>query len=207
MRARTRSVSLQANVHRSPIAQAAIQTAIRDQWLRIATPGDSSLLRLLLLQLHQGEAEATALASELNADITLMDEQEGRQLASRTGLAVTGVLGILLRAKRLGEIHAVKPEIDLLRSKARSNLTETRKRQPLPSPEPGLPPYSGSTFGTQRTDPHLLDIHFRIELPARARTGHVPDLAEHRPLAPCPVEFSQHRPSDPRVPVWVKPIE
>jgi predicted nucleic acid-binding protein len=39
--------------HPDPIAQAAIQTAIRDQWLRIATPGDSSLLRLLLLQLHE----------------------------------------------------------------------------------------------------------------------------------------------------------
>jgi predicted nucleic acid-binding protein len=69
--------------HPDPIAQAAIQTAVRDQWLRIATPGDSSLLRLLLLQLHQGEAEAIALASELNADIVLMDEQEGRQLASK----------------------------------------------------------------------------------------------------------------------------
>jgi predicted nucleic acid-binding protein len=49
----------------------------------------------------------------------LIDEQEGRQLASRTGLAVTGVLGILLRAKRTGEIAVVKPEIDSLRSKAR----------------------------------------------------------------------------------------
>ena len=67
----------------------------------------------------QGEAEAIALATELKADIVLIDEQEGRQLASKAGLAVTGVLGVLLRAKRKGEIAAVKPEIDLLRSKAR----------------------------------------------------------------------------------------
>ena len=60
-----------------------------------------------------GEAEAIALATDLNADIVLIDEQEGRQLASRTGLAVTGVLGILLRAKRAGEIAAVKPEMAL----------------------------------------------------------------------------------------------
>jgi predicted nucleic acid-binding protein len=39
-------------------------------------------------------------------------------LASKTGLAVTGVLGLLLRAKRTGEIHAIKPEMHLLRSKA-----------------------------------------------------------------------------------------
>jgi uncharacterized protein len=80
--------------------------------------GDSRLLRLLLLQLHQGEAEAIALATELKADMVLIDEQEGLQLASKTGLAVTGVLGILLRAKRAGTLTAVKPEIELLRSKA-----------------------------------------------------------------------------------------
>jgi len=31
---------------------------------------------------------------------------------------VTGVLGVLLRARRLGQIAAVKPAIDLLRSRA-----------------------------------------------------------------------------------------
>ena len=104
--------------HPDPTSREAIQNAIRAQWIQIRTPQDSGLLRLLLMQLHRGEAEAIALATELNADRVLIDEQEGRQLASRTGLAVTGVLGILLRAKRAGEITAVKPEVDLLRSKA-----------------------------------------------------------------------------------------
>jgi predicted nucleic acid-binding protein len=70
------------------------------------------------LQLDRGEAEAIALATDLHADFVLIDEQEGRQLASRTGLAVTGVLGVLLRAKRAGEIAAVKPEMNSLRSRA-----------------------------------------------------------------------------------------
>ena len=104
--------------HPDPIAQTTIQNAIRDQWIRIGTPRDSGLLRLLLLQLHGGEAEAIALAIDLSAEIVLIDEQEGRQLASKTGLAVTGVLGVLLRAKRAGEIAAVKPEMALLRHKA-----------------------------------------------------------------------------------------
>ena len=39
-------------------------------------------------------------------------------LAAKAGLAVTGVLGLLLRAKRLGYIAALKPAIDLLRTKA-----------------------------------------------------------------------------------------
>jgi predicted nucleic acid-binding protein len=112
------AVAEELAAHPDPFAQAAIQSAIRTQWIRIGAPKDSGLLRLLLLQLHRGEAEAIALAMDLHADFVLIDEQEGRQLASRTGLAVTGVLGILLRAKRAGKIPAIKPEMDLLRSVA-----------------------------------------------------------------------------------------
>jgi len=100
-------------------ARSAIQTAIRDRWIQVSTPGDSGLLRLLLLELHLGEAEAIALATVLKADIVLMDELEGRQLASRTGFVVTGTLGVLLQAKRTGNIPAIRPEISMLRSKAR----------------------------------------------------------------------------------------
>jgi uncharacterized protein len=112
------AVAKELMAHPDPVAQDIIQSAIREQWIQVGTTEDSRLLRVLLLQLHQGEAEAISLATDLKADIVLIDEEEGRQLASRTGLAVTGVLGILLRAKRVGEIAAVKPEIDLLRSKA-----------------------------------------------------------------------------------------
>lgn len=113
------AVAHELAAHPDQAARVGVQNALQEKWLRIQAAQDSRLLRLLLLQLHQGEAEAIALATDLKADIVLMDEQEGRQLASRTGLAVTGVLGILLRAKHTGESAAVKPEIDSLRSKAR----------------------------------------------------------------------------------------
>jgi predicted nucleic acid-binding protein len=69
--------------------------------------------------LHLGEAEVIALATDVKADVVLIDEQEGRQIAARTGLSVIGVLGILLRAKLRGEISALKPEILALRVNAR----------------------------------------------------------------------------------------
>ncbi len=80
---------------------------------------DSALLTILLSSLHKGESEAIALAADLKAEVVLIDEQEGRQMAVNAGLAVTGVLGILLRAKQLSEIPAIKPEINALRNKAR----------------------------------------------------------------------------------------
>lgn len=105
--------------HPDSVAREMIQDAIRNEWIRVRSPEDSGLLRLLQLQLDRGEAEAIALATDLKADMVLIDEQERRQLASQAGLAVAGVLGILLRAKRMGEIASVKPEIGLLRAKAR----------------------------------------------------------------------------------------
>jgi uncharacterized protein len=83
-----------------------------------ATPAASPLLSLLQLQLRAGEAEAIALASEIKADTVFIDEQEGRQLAAQAGLFVTGVLGVLLRAKQNGSIAALKPDLQGLRFKA-----------------------------------------------------------------------------------------
>lgn len=87
--------------------------------MRCGSPAASPLLNLLSLQLHCGEAETIAFAVDLRADVVIIDEQEGRELAARTGLRVIGVLGILLRAKREGEIPALKPEIQSLREKGK----------------------------------------------------------------------------------------
>jgi uncharacterized protein len=113
------AVAHELTAHPDPFAHAIIQTAIRDQWIRIAAAQNSNLLSVLLSSLHRGEAEAIALATELNADIVIIDEQEARQLATRAGLCVTGILGVLLRAKRTGQIPAVRPEIQALRDTAR----------------------------------------------------------------------------------------
>jgi uncharacterized protein len=105
--------------HPNADALSAIQQALREQWIRTAAPPSSSLLGILKSSLHPGEAEAIALATDLRADIVVIDECEARQLATQAGLSVTGVLGILLRAKRAGQISAIAPEIRALRDKAR----------------------------------------------------------------------------------------
>jgi len=48
-------------------------------------------------------------------DTQIVDETDGRSAASRAGLRVTGVIGILLRAKQRGEISLLKPELEALR--------------------------------------------------------------------------------------------
>ena len=51
-----------------------------------------------LQRLDAGERAAILLAESLQADLILLDDLAARRLASRRGLAITGVLGILDRA-------------------------------------------------------------------------------------------------------------
>jgi len=101
-----------------PSAGALIEQAIREGWIRIQAVGQERIIRLLASGLHPGEAEAIALALETGADIVLLDERDGRSMAVRLGLRVTGVLGVLLRAKRTAGISSLRSELEALRSTA-----------------------------------------------------------------------------------------
>lgn len=67
--------------------------------------------------IHAGEAEAIALSIELHADILLIDELEGKNLAQQYGLRTIGVLGIILLAKEEKIVTEVKMLFDDLRTK------------------------------------------------------------------------------------------
>lgn len=88
-----------------------------EPWIQPLALADDRQVRLLLPSLDRGEAEVIALALERKARLVLMDELIGRKIAESLGLAVTGSVGVLIRAKKLGEIPAVKPHLErMLRS-------------------------------------------------------------------------------------------
>jgi len=69
--------------------------------------------------LHAGEIAALSLALELGADLVLMDEAEGRAVATTLHLRNMGLLGILLLARQRALIPAVAPLLDRLQHGAR----------------------------------------------------------------------------------------
>lgn len=68
--------------------------------------------------LDAGEANAIALALELQADDLLIDERLGRQEAVRLGLSIIGILGVLLVAKQKSLVSQVQPVMDALINQA-----------------------------------------------------------------------------------------
>jgi len=102
----------------NPQANAAITAALAQGWLEVRPVGEIPLIRLLEVSLHKGESEAIALAVEVSAAWTLLDEREARAVAQRMNLPITGVLGVLMRAKRQGQIPSLRSEVERLRLKA-----------------------------------------------------------------------------------------
>ncbi len=83
------------------------------KWINIIEIKDKRALKYFL-ELDKGEAEAIILASELNADIIILDEKIGRLHAKHADLKVTGTIGILLKSKSKGLIHEIKPLLNEL---------------------------------------------------------------------------------------------
>jgi hypothetical protein len=93
-------------------------------WVHVKSVSNQPLVDALRLDLDWGESEAIALALELKADLVLLDEQTGRYAAQHFNLKVMGVVGLLVRAKKLGLIAEVRPLLEALRQQAGFYLGE-----------------------------------------------------------------------------------
>ena len=72
---------------------------------------------LLVMELDAGEAEVISLARQLSPCMAIIDERRGRRIAQQVyGLPVKGTAGILVEARRLGLISAVRPLLLELRA-------------------------------------------------------------------------------------------
>jgi predicted nucleic acid-binding protein len=71
-------------------------------WLEVRSARPTPSSDPALETLDAGEREAIQLASELRADLLLMDDRDGRSFALSRQLPVTGTLGVLERADVVG---------------------------------------------------------------------------------------------------------
>ena len=83
-------------------------------FLTVQAPAQLQRVSTLRTFLDVGEAEAIALAEEVQANVVLIDELAGRSFARQCGFVVQGTLGILLQAKQVGLCTEVRPQLDRL---------------------------------------------------------------------------------------------
>lgn len=101
-----------------------VNPIINASFLTVKTPNNLTLVQQFLTEIDEGEAQAIVLAMELNADLILVDELKGRAIAEQQGLDVTGLLGVLLRAKKQGYLPFVKPILERLKTEAGFYLSD-----------------------------------------------------------------------------------
>ncbi len=87
-------------------------------FIKIApVPSLAPEVKIVTQRLGPGEQQAIALAYERKMPLVI-DDRLGRTAARRLGLAVTGLVGVLLRAKEMGLIPAVRPLLDEIRQQS-----------------------------------------------------------------------------------------
>jgi predicted nucleic acid-binding protein len=124
-------------------SRVAIPEGVRDELLKFHTnlpafivvkrAEDREKVQALQAILDKGEAEAVVLATELRAEVFIVDEQKARTIAIQMGLPVIGLLGAITVAKRRGLIELAAPIIKELEEQADFRISDELKATVLAS--------------------------------------------------------------------------
>ncbi len=88
---------------------ACIQIKASREWIHVEGIRDHSEKKMYKAKLHDGEVEVMILSQEKGADLLILDDNAAKKTAKYLGFSVTGTLGVLLKAKRQGLIHEIRP--------------------------------------------------------------------------------------------------
>lgn len=78
-------------------------------WIHVENIKDVSEKKMYKAKLHDGEVEVMILAQEQKADLVIIDDNAAKKAAKYLGMAVTGTIGVLMKAKKQGIISQIKP--------------------------------------------------------------------------------------------------
>lgn len=100
-------------------------------FIRVLQVTDVARFRQLRAELDAGEAAAITLMLEGKGDLLLIDERRGRIIAQREGLAIIGVVGLLLEARVRGLIPSLRAALHDLEAIAGFRISAQLKARAL----------------------------------------------------------------------------
>ena len=80
-------------------------------WVEIVSPNSHGRVQQFMQKLDAGESEAIVFALEQGADLLLIDERAGNNIALAEGLTTIGLIGVLVKAKESGHVKKSCSEI------------------------------------------------------------------------------------------------
>ncbi|ODS42222.1 MAG: hypothetical protein MSIBF_02485 [Candidatus Altiarchaeales archaeon IMC4] len=96
-------------------------------WIKTGKVKDKLGVEILMRNLDRGEAEAIVLAKETNAEVLLIDDKEGREIAEGLGIKISGTIGVLLLAAEDDKLNLKDSLDDLVASGFRLGKEEYNK--------------------------------------------------------------------------------
>lgn len=85
-------------------------------WIHVESVKASVEKRMFKAKLHEGEVEVMLLAlEEPSANLVVLDDDAAKRTAKFLGLTVTGTLGVLLKAKKMGFVSEIRPLLDQMK--------------------------------------------------------------------------------------------
>lgn len=86
-------------------------------WIHVEKIMDVADRKIYKAKLLAGEVDVMILAqNDPKADLVIIDDNVAKKNAKYLGLKVTGTIGVLLKAKRMGVIISVKDAVDQIRN-------------------------------------------------------------------------------------------
>ena len=97
---------------------------LKAEWITSRPITNNRLYKELLSQVDEGESEAIVLSQEIHADLLLIDERKGTEVARSFGIRTIGLLGVLLLSKQKKLIPLVQPILHELISNTTFRITK-----------------------------------------------------------------------------------
>jgi predicted nucleic acid-binding protein len=91
-----------------------VQVLERTPWLQQVEPGPDSL-RVIPWALGPGETSVLSWALAHPGTLAVLDDLAGRRCAEALEIPLIGTLGLVLKAKRRGDLPAARPVVERLR--------------------------------------------------------------------------------------------
>ena len=89
------------------------------KWVEVVSVQNEEVIVFLRKDIDKGEAETIALAKQMNANVVVIDENAGYQIAKHFGLPVVRTLSILKVAKDKKIISKIRPIVEQMVKRGR----------------------------------------------------------------------------------------